>query len=346
MGVMRKVAIGVAWLVGFVVLAAAGFYAWAAWAAATKLNVTYDVHRVDFPIPFPLTASELDALRAERLAAAPAGAANPAAETDPLAGLDLNAVARERAVARGKHLVESLYVCTECHASDFGGGGVMVDDAMIGHILGPNLTLGKGSRTLNYTAADWDRMVRHGVKPDGKASPMPSKDFFGISDQELSDIVSYIRSFPNVDREVPVWTSGPLGKVLVATGQIELSAAVHPTKHVITHLVVPPAAAPDATYGKHLAQACTGCHRSTFVGGPIAGGPPDWPPAANLTPTGLAGWTYEDFLGALLHGKRKTGEPLREPMASMPKFAKNLTDTELKAIWAFIQSLPAAPDGK
>ena len=80
-------------------------------------------------------------------------------------------------------------------------------------------------------------------------------------------------------------------------------------------------------------------------GGPIAGGPPDWPPAANLTPTGLAGWTYEDFLGALRGGKRKTGEALREPMASMPKFAKNMTDVELQALWAYVKSLPPAPNG-
>ena len=37
----------------------------------------------------------------------------------------------------------------------------MVDDPAMGRLLGPNLTLGTGSRTLAYTAADWD--LHHGL---------------------------------------------------------------------------------------------------------------------------------------------------------------------------------------
>jgi mono/diheme cytochrome c family protein len=335
MGVLRKVAIGVGALVGVVVLAGAGGYVWASSTASSKLSATHDVHRVDFPIPFPLTDSEIAALRAER-------AAMPADKNDSLSSADLAAIANERAVARGKHLANTFYACRECHGDNF-GGGVMVDDPAIGKLLGPNLTTGEGSRTKSYTAADWDRMVRHGVKPNGVGSPMPSKDFFAMSDQELSDIVSYIRSFPAVNNTVAPVTLGPVGKVLVATGQIQLSADMHPTKHQITHAVMPPAAVADANFGKHLAQTCSGCHGEKFAGGPIVGGPPDWPPAKNLTPTGLAGWTYEDFARALKEGKSKNGVALREPMATMPKFAKNMTDIELQALWAYIKDLPPQP---
>ncbi|MBL0173418.1 MAG: c-type cytochrome [Gemmatimonadaceae bacterium] len=342
MGIARTVAIGVGGLLGLLVVVGGGGYLWASNSATTKLAATHDVHRVDFPIPFPLADSELAELRAERSASAPKGAKGG----DVLAGVDVNALATERAVARGKHLIESFYACAECHGADF-GGGVMVDEpATIGRLLGQNLTLGTGSRTLKYTAADWDRMVRHGVKPDGTGSPMPSKDFFAMSDRELSDIVSYIRSLPPVNKEVPPVTLGPVGKVLVATGQFKLSAELHPTKHVIEHAALPPAAVADATFGKHLAQTCTGCHRENFSGGPIIGGPPDWPPARNLTPTGLTGYTYEDFVRVLREGKRKNGDVLLEPMASMPKFAKNMTDIELKALWSYIKDLPPQPTGK
>lgn len=343
MGIVRKVAIGVGGLLGLCVVAGGGVYLWASSAASSKLTATYDVHRVDFPIPFPLSDAELAALRVERSATA---TRNPATRSaDPLAGVDLNAIATERAVARGKHLIASFYACAECHGADF-GGGVMVDDPAIGHLLAPNLTLGTGSRTLKYAAADWDRMVRHGVKPNNMGSPMPSKDFFAMSDRELSDVVSYIRSFPAVNKEVPAVSLGPLGKVLVATGKLQLSADLHPTKHVIDHALLPPETVANATFGKHIAQTCTGCHRNNFSGGPIIGGPPDWPPSANLTPTGLAGWTYETFLVALREGKSKNGRALLEPMASMPKFAKNMTDIELQALWAYLQTLPAAPTGK
>ncbi len=341
MGLGRKIAIGVGGLLGLLVVGGGCGYLWASSSAGTKLAATHDVHRVDFPIPFPLTEEELTALRAERSAMSP----KPARGTDVLAGLDLNAIANERAVARGKHLVESFYGCPECHGADF-GGGVMVDDPAIGRILGQNLTLGTGSRTLQYTAADWDRIVRHGVKPDGTGSPMPSKDFFAMSDQELSDVVSYIRSMPPVDKEVPPVALGPLGKVLLAAGQLVLSADVHPTKHVVEHAAIPPAAVADATFGKHLAQTCTGCHGDNFSGGPIIGGPPDWPPAANLTPTGLVDYTYEDFVRVLREAKRKNGADVLEPMATMTKFAKNMTEVELQALWAYIKDLPPTPTRK
>ncbi len=342
MSIVRKVAIGVGAVLGVFVVVGLGGYVWASSAASAKLAATHEVHRVEFPIPFPLTEADLAELRAERIAAG----AKAAKGTDALEGVDVNAIATERAVARGKHLIQSFYACAECHGADF-GGGVMVDDPnTIGRLLGQNLTLGTGSRTLKYTAADWDRMVRHGVKPDGTGSPMPSKDFFAMSDRELSDIVSYIRTFPPVNKTVPPVMLGPLGKVLVATGQIVLPADVHPTKHVIDHPTLPPAAVADASFGKHLAQTCTGCHRDNFSGGPILGGPPDWPPSRNLTPTGLAGWTYDDFLHALIDGKSKNGVALREPMASMPKFAKNMTETELRALWAYIKALPPQATGK
>jgi cytochrome c553 len=339
MSIVRKVAIGVGGLLGVLVLCGVGGYVWASSAANTKLTAVHDVHRVDFPIPFPLTEAEVAALRKERASTAKAKTA------DPLAGVDLNAIANERAVARGSHLVNALYGCGECHGANF-GGGTMVDDPAIGRLLGPNLTLGTGSRTLKYTAADWDRMVRHGVKPNGQGSPMPSADFFAMSDRELSDVVSYIRSLPPVNNEVPPIAVGPLGKVLVATGELQLSADKHPTNHVINHITVPPAEVANATFGKHLAGVCSGCHGPQFAGGKINGGPPDWPPAANLTPTGLAGWTFDDFSRALKEGKSKSGVALREPMASMPKFAKNMTDVELQALWAFIKDLPPQPMGK
>jgi mono/diheme cytochrome c family protein len=324
MGIARMLAIGAGGLVGVLVVAGTGTYWWASRATDTKLTSTYDVHRADFPIPFPLTDQERDALPKDANA---------------------DSVALLRAVSRGQHLVESFYVCTECHGANF-GGGVMIDDPAMGKVLGPNLTAGAGSRTLKYTAADWDRMVRHGVKPDGTPTAMPAKDFFMMSDRELSDIVAYIRSRPPVDNTVQAVSFGPVGKMLVATGQFVFSADAHPTKHSGAHAAEAPAAVADATYGEHLAQTCTGCHGAKLNGGPIIGGPPDWPPAANLTPAGLAGWTFDDFARALREGKSKNGAALRPPMASMPKFAQQMTETELRALWAYVSSVPAVASEK
>lgn len=321
---MLKVA---AALVGLVLLSGMGSFFWAKTKADARLARTYETHHHDFPIPFPLTDAELAELRAERPEA------------------DVNAVALERARARGEHLVQARFGCVECHGKDF-GGGTMIDDPAVGRLLGMNLTTGRGGVTARYTASDWDRMVRHGVKPDGTPSPMPSSDYAAMSDQELSDVVAYIRSMPPVDRDVPRPALGPVGTFLMASGGIVLTAETY--DHQQAHAERPPDATAGVEFGRHLVSVCTGCHGSELAGGPISGGPPGWPSAANLTPhpDGLAGWTYEDFTRALREGRSKDGRALEAPMAGMVTYAANLTDTELAAMWAYLESLPAKPGPK
>jgi hypothetical protein len=81
-----------------------------------------------------------------------------------------------------------------------------------------------------------------------------------------------------------------------------------------------------------------GCHGPEFKGGPIPGGDPNWPPAANLTPDALGGWTEAQFLAALRTGKNPSGAELRPPMVI--RYTAQFTDAELKALWAYLQSLP------
>jgi len=64
--------------------------------------------------------------------------------------------------------------------------------------------------------------------------------------------------------------------------------------------------------------------------------------AMNLTPdkeTGLGSWTPEMFMGALRTGKHQgTGRPILPPMPW--NWYRNMTDDDLKAIFAYLQSLP------
>ena len=242
--------VGILFLI--VVLAGAGFYGWASITATRVLARSFAPHTIDFPIPFPLD------------------------DGDPrqvgLMGDEGGLVEIQLALERGQHLVEARYGCSECHGEDF-SGGVMVDDRLLGRILGPNLTGGRGTRTSGYGPSDWDRIVRHGVLPGGRPAAMPSEDFQGMSDQELSDIIVFIQSQPPIDNEVPPVTLGPLGKVLIATGQLPLSADMI-ASHDSPHPVHPPAAEVSVEFGRHLAGVCTGCHGRDLAGGPIAGGDP------------------------------------------------------------------------
>lgn len=312
-------------LVGVVVLLlviVAGVYLWASSATNRIMGTPYTVHAVEFPIPFPLDPEEIKTL----------GLSDEAARQ----------MAVDRAVARGKHLVTARYPCAECHGQNF-GGGTMVDAFPIGSLLGPNLTTGQGSRTLQYKASDWDRVVRHGVLPSNLPAIMPSEDFLEMSDQELSDIVSYIRSLPAVSNAVPGRTFGPLGKFLVATGEIKLAASM--IGHDKPHQGAPPATAATAEFGKHLAATCVGCHRTDYSGGPIPGGDPSWAPARNITPApgALQGWTYEQFVAAVRDGRRPDGSPVLAPMTLVLPYLRQASDTEVQALWAFLQTVPPVP---
>jgi mono/diheme cytochrome c family protein len=319
-----------------VLLAGAGLLS-ASLKVSALLSRQFASHHVDIPVPNPLTDEELAALRAERTAA------GAEASGDPLAGVDLTKLAAERAIARGKHLVDARYGCNACHGADF-AGGLMLDDPAIGVLRGPNLTGGKGGLPADYSMADWDRIVRHGIKRDGTPAVMPSQDFFMMSDQELSDIVAYIRSRPNVDAEVPAPSFGPVGKVLLALGKFPLSADMLPD-HQRAHERVAPRAADTAEFGAHLAATCTGCHRDNLAGGPMPFGPPSWPAAANLTrdESGLGSWTFEEFERALTQGVSRDGRALREPMTHVLPGTRAMTSLERKALWTYLRSLAPAP---
>jgi mono/diheme cytochrome c family protein len=222
----------------------------------------------------------------------------------------------------------------------------MIDDPAIGTVRGPNLTSGAGGRVEGYTMRDWDRVVRHGVLPDGKPALMPSQDFFQMADEELLDIVAYVRSRPPVDAEVPRPALGLGGLVLVATGQLALSAEAGAA--TTQHRARPPEAADTVEFGAHVAATCVGCHRPGFEGGPMPFGPPDWPEAANLTPhaSGLSEWTFEEFDRALTQGVTRDGRELAEPMSEIIAGTRAMLPIERRALWTYLQSLPPTPMGR
>ncbi len=317
-------------VIGVLLVVSVGTFLWLSSSAEAKLAQKPVVHESNFPIPMPLSEEEIAELSRD--------GERPSDE-------ELAKIALDRAIERGKHLLTARYACADCHGADY-GGGTMVDDPAMGSLLGPNLTSGKGSVTKDYTAADWDRIVRHGIRKDGRPALMPSEDFLAMSDRELGDIVAYIGAQPPVDKDVPESTLGPVGKILVATGRFRLAYETV-DDHAKAHSTEPPRAEESVEFGKHLAQVCTGCHRKDLAGGPIVQGPPDWPAAANLTPheQGLGSWTFEEFEAAMRKGLRRDGSEMGVPMSAMTPYGQRMTETEMKALWLYLRSLPPTPMG-
>lgn len=229
---------------------------------------------------------------------------------------------------------------TDCHTED-GGGHVMMQDGPFGTITAANLT----TSTRDYTPADWDRAVRHGMRRDGTSLIfMPSLDFVHMSDRELGLIVGYIRSMPTVQRELPANEVSLLARIIDLTGAFHLFPAA-----AIDHdAVSQPDPEPGRTveYGRYLASLCMGCHGEQFSGGPIPGAPPELGVPLNLTPheTGLAGWTEAQFATALREGRTPDGRELDRVQMPWPMFAR-MTDDEVGAIFMFLQTLPPLPEG-
>jgi mono/diheme cytochrome c family protein len=303
--------------------------------ANRRYQKMWTVHSATFPIPFPLSDTELASLKRERAAAG-------AKADDPLAGVDLAAAARDSAIARGAHLVYSRVGCTGCHGPDF-GGGVIVDIPVVGFWAAPNLTTGNGGITRDFTAREWDLAVRHGIRHTGRSSSMPAADLANLSDHELSDIVTFLRSMPAIDRTIPPVRFGPVFAMLTA---LDVTNALPAFKidHQKPHAVEPPAAAPTPEFGEHIVQTCRGCHGDHLSGGKVPGDP-NLPLVANITPdaTGLRDWTEADFVRALREGKRPDGSAIAEAMPW--KMYGQMTDTELKAVWAYLRTVPPLAKG-
>jgi mono/diheme cytochrome c family protein len=245
------------------------------------------------------------------------------------------------AVDRGLHIAKSRG-CVDCHGADLGGAKV-ADDGAMGLWHGPNLTTGPGVRAGKFTNEDWVRAIRHGVGPDGRSLfLMPSEEYQHMGDEDLGAVIAYIKTVPPVDRpSVPI-KLGPIARMLVATGKMKLSA------DVIDHANVRPqqvAAGVTQEFGRYLAVGCVGCHGPNYSGGKIEIGPPDWPPAANLTPHAdarIAKWNESDFINAIRTAKRPDGS---EVNPVMPRAFGNMNDVELKALWLFLKSLPPVVTG-
>ena len=101
----------------------------------------------------------------------------------------------------------------------------------------------------------------------------------------------------------------------------------------------PVAEGPTAEHGAYVANMCKGCHGLTLTGGPIPGGPPDWPPAADLTAAKLyaAYDSVDKFRTMLRSGKRPTGEAIK--VMPFPSLGA-LNDTDVEALYSYLRSLP------
>lgn len=234
-------------------------------------------------------------------------------------------------LARGRHLVEAVGKCQECHAADL-GGELWVDEPAFGRLAGSNLTPGRGG-IGEFTDADLERALRRGVGRDGKPLIfMPADAFTALSDEDLAAIIGYLRTVPPVDREMPAPKVGPVARALYLRGNFPLLPVT-----MIDHQARRPAPVPGVTaaYGEYLATigGCRGCHGQALAGDAN-------PDAPDITVGRLGEWTEADFFRSLREGIRPDGsviDPEKMPWVR----SGQMTDEEIRAVWMYQRSVPA-----
>jgi mono/diheme cytochrome c family protein len=247
----------------------------------------------------------------------------------------------QESIARGEHLA-TIYFCDNCHGDNL-AGDYLLNDPVLAVIPAPNLTRGAGGVGATNTDEDWVRAIRHGVGHDMRGLVgMPARTFYHMSDQDLADLIAYLKTLPAVDNDLPERRFGPMFRVLLPLGQAPPSEA-----SVIDHTAARPATPPvgaTVSYGEYLSQICASCHGETLNGGTVRDFDGELITALNLTPGGeLAAWSQQDFMDTLRTGITPFGRELTDAMP-WGNFGQ-MTDEELQAIWLYLQSLPAMEQG-
>jgi hypothetical protein len=243
---------------------------------------------------------------------------------------------------RGKHLAQAVAPClaSKCHGTDLGGGETF-SMGPVATISGPNVSA--GGLGAVYTDGELARLIRHGIKKDGRSLRfMPVQDFAWLPETDVVALVSYLRTLPGVDKPNGPMSIGLLGKVLDVKGNVELDVARR-IDHENLDLGPPPS--PTAAYGRYVTRLCMGCHGRGLSGGPLPGAPKSMAVPLNITfhETGLKGWSYEEFDKLLTTGVRKNGKSLADLMP-IEAFGK-MNDVEKHAIWEYLKTVPPLPFG-
>jgi len=347
---IKKILLGLTALVVLVLLVGGGFVFSKTSAFDEGAAKVYDVKPADISAP-DLSSVAFDSYKPDAdppPASGDEGSGAEAAAGEQAEGAALAAAARDekkrlRAIwERGEHLANSLGACTICHGADLATPDPSLDMGPVGHLVPPNISM--GGVLKDYTDGEIHRLLTHGIKKDGTSVRfMDSTELGWWPDEDYVALIGFLRTVPPTDKTLPPTTIGTLGKVLDQLDKLPILVAAR-----IDHSAardVAPEPAETVAYGAFVGKLCIGCHGHTLSGGPIPGAPPELPVPKNITmhETGIAKYNFEQFETILRSGVKPDGTKL-DPFMPVAATSK-LSDTEMKALWAFLQSAPKLPFG-
>lgn len=228
-----------------------------------------------------------------------------------------------------------------CHTREAGflAGSSQVVEGPFGKVALSNITSDEETGIGGWTDQEIIDAIRLGQRPDGRQlfPIMPYMAFSGMSDQDVQDLVAYLRTVPPVKNQVPA---------------TELTAPMPPFQ--------PPAPAPavapteGTARGAYLVNTialCGDCHTPRNPDGSpdmsrfLAGGfHPEFGLVPNITPdeeTGIGSWS-EEQLAAFMSTARKPDGTLATGMLFLVEGGyKEITPQDAQAMAAYLKSIPA-----
>ncbi|MDP9202092.1 MAG: c-type cytochrome [Gemmatimonadota bacterium] len=218
--------------------------------------------------------------------------------------------------------------CTGCHGAQL-AGEVFGDNALLGLIVSPNLTVA----AREYTDPELERIIRHGIRPDGRSVVlMPSGMFSVLDDADFGRIIAYVRSVPRVPGHPREVRLGPLPRLMFALGKFE-PAAVEAHRAAALSRSFPSGSEPMAR-GAYLARtACTECHGFDLRGGNQA---PDLRIAA--------GYSRDAFTHLMRTGKALGDRELKLMSKVARSRFSHFTDSEIAALHDYLLARAAGSE--
>lgn len=252
----------------------------------------------------------------------------------------------------GKYIFEATGACG-CHGPDLAGykpGAPREQSGEIftgpfGSVTAKNITPDKDTGIGGWADDQIIGAIRNGIDDQGLPlfPIMPYTTYHFMSNSDVRDLVAYLRTVPAVKNDVPDNS---------LKGPVPPPPALPPS----------PATAPTSGLerGRYLVSAvsdCGSCHTPSLPSGApdrarlLAGSTVSNQVASNLTPdkvTGIGNWTDSEVAAVLRMGLEPEGTSVQGLMGEVVHGTplsgggfNQLTDSDLRAIIAYLRSIPA-----
>ncbi|WP_417760940.1 c-type cytochrome [Shewanella sp.] len=283
--------------------------------------------------------------------------------TTPLADTNSSELNASELIAKGEYVARASD-CVACHtipdSPAFSGGLKMATP--IGAIYSTNITPDKTHGIGHYTLADFDRVVRHGVAPDGHrlypAMPFPS--YVKLSDDDVKALYAYFMhgvkasDKPNQESDIPWplnmrWPLAFWSGLYTDSGSYQAKADQDEQWNRGAYLVQGAGHCGSCHTPRGLAMQEKALDESSeqFLAGALLDG---WyaPSLRNDHNTGIGRWSEEDVYQFLKNGRNQHAVVYGSMTDAYNNSTQFMSDEDLYAMAHYLKSLPGDEqrDGK